>query len=108
MGYFVGSKEIVPTGWHTVDEDKTYPPLSSRKPELPQDTSSMSGYEVSNGRAGSEGSEMDSLNADGSANTRMNEESSDEDEDIPAIATTRVSLNHFYVHTESQPPNFFA
>lgn len=91
IGYFAGSKEMVPTGWHTVDEDKTYPYLSSRNPQLAQshDTSSMSGYEASNGRAGSEGSE-DNFHA-GAANTRMNDESSDEDEEIPAIAKPRVS-----------------
>lgn len=91
MGYFAGSKEMVPTGWHTVDEDKMYPYLSSRNPQLAQslDTSSMSGYEASNGRAGSEGSE-ENFHA-GAANTRMNEESSDEDEEIPAVVKPRVS-----------------
>lgn len=92
LGYFVGSKEMVPTGWHTVDEDKIYPTLSSRNPQISQslDSSSMSGYEVSNGRAGSESSEFDNYHADGASNTRMTEESSDEDADIPAVVQPRA------------------
>jgi len=96
MGYFVGSKEMVPTGWHTVDEDKTYPTLSSRNPQAAQslDPGSPSGQELSNSRAGSEGSE-DNDNDDGASNTRMVEESSDEDADIPATVPAKVSL-HIY------------
>lgn len=88
MGYFVGQKEYIPTGWHTVDEDKTYPSLSSRNPYLPQgvESSSTSGYEVSVSQAGSDTSEVGFA-----SNTRMNDESSDEDEDIPAIIQPVVS-----------------
>jgi hypothetical protein len=101
LGYFV-SQDWISNGGLTVDEDKTYPTLASRNPQLQQslDTDSMDGYQATNGRAGSESSEIDNYQV--TANTRMNAESSDEDEDIAPIVQ-RVSLS-FHMSTT---PTFF-
>jgi ubiquitin carboxyl-terminal hydrolase 4/11/15 len=89
LGYFQGTKELVPTGWGQVDDEKTYPTLASRKPQLQQtiENESSPEYDMTTGQAGSESSnEEDPLNQDTtiSSATRMTEESSDED-DMPPI-----------------------
>lgn len=94
--YFSG-KELVPVGWNVVDDDKTYPRLSSRNPQLFQTADDQSEYDhdMTNGRAASETSNEDanSHNHNYSSTTRMNEESSDEDE--LALPAPRVSLNSY-------------
>jgi hypothetical protein len=94
LGYFKGSKEMVPTGWQEVDEDKTYPTLASRNPQLQQATEED--FEMTNGHNGSEISDEDD-NLDGTQNaystkTRMNDESSEDELSRPAT-TSRVSLD---------------
>jgi hypothetical protein len=96
VGYFAGSKEMIPSGWNVVDEDKTYPTLSSRNPQVyqPIEEDSVNGFE--DGRAGSESSEEGSYSGNGTSNafsstTRMVEETSDEDEDVVSAAAPRVS-----------------
>jgi ubiquitin carboxyl-terminal hydrolase 4/11/15 len=98
IGYFAGSKEMIPSGWNVVDEDKNYPSISTRNPQVYQPVEEDPGNGFEDGRAGSESSE-DGLYSNGTSNgfsstTRMVEETSDEDDDvIPAVAP-RVSL-HF-------------
>ena len=91
--YFTSVKEMIPSGWNVVDEDKTYATLSSRNPQLqqPVDDESSNGYELANGR-GSSASSEDSTYQDtaDSSNTRMVDESSEDDE--PVAASSRVSL----------------
>jgi ubiquitin carboxyl-terminal hydrolase 4/11/15 len=91
--YFTSTKEMIPSGWNVVDEDKTYATLSSRNPQLqqPVDDESSNGYEIANGR-GSSASSEDSTYQDtaDSSNTRMVDESSEEDE--PIGPSSRVSL----------------
>jgi ubiquitin carboxyl-terminal hydrolase 4/11/15 len=90
--YFTSVKEMIPSGWNVVDEDKTYATLSSRNPQLqqPVDDESSNGYELANGR-GSSASSEDSTYQDtaDSSNTRMVDESSEDDE--PVAASSRVS-----------------
>lgn len=98
VGYFAGSKEMIPSGWNVVDEDKTYPNISSRNPQVYQPIEEDSGNVFEDGRAGSESSEDGNLYSgngtsnDFHSNTRMTDEvTSDEDADvIPAVAR-RVS-----------------
>ena len=96
LGYFTGSKELVPSGWNIVDDDKTYPTLSSRNPQLQQSLDEESGndYDMTNGRAGSESStDEDNYSSNHfSSNTRMTEEeTSDEDELVSNPQPPRVS-----------------
>ena len=97
LNYFAPSGgEIIPTGWNVIDEDKTYPTLASRNPQIRQspDSDSMSGYEGINGHNNSDYSETETFRP--VANTRMNEESSDDDTGITQIVQPRVSSRFFF------------
>ena len=65
----------MPTGWTDVDEEKTYPTLASRAPQIPDDESVPS-----TDRTESESDEDEDQQNDVIGTTRMNDESSDEDE----------------------------
>jgi hypothetical protein len=94
LGYFSGIKEMVPSGWNAVDEDKTYPTLDSRNPQVrqPRDLDLENGYDQ-NSQDGSETSQDNDNFHDSafSSTTRMVEEESDEDE--LAGPVRRVSPN---------------
>jgi ubiquitin carboxyl-terminal hydrolase 4/11/15 len=96
LGYFTGPPETVPTGWSEVDEDRVYPTLASRNPQLRrnEDTESSNEFDRTSIRAGSEISNDDDEHPSNtmSSVTRMNEESSEEDEDP---IRTRVSVPIF-------------
>lgn len=85
---------MIPTGWTSVDEDKTYPAISTRAPQpMNADDESNSGYGF-NDRNGSESSEGEGSNQDGEfLSSRMVDES-DEDEDPPRFS--KVSLIIIY------------
>jgi ubiquitin carboxyl-terminal hydrolase 4/11/15 len=86
VGYFSGSKEMVPSGWNHIDEDKAYPSISSRnpQPEKSADEDSINGFGPKETREGSESSdEAPYTGGTYDAITRGNEESSDEDEAVP-------------------------
>ena len=96
LGYFVGSKELVPSGWNQVDDEKTYPTLSSRNPQLQHNLDEDSGndYDMTTDRAGSESShEGDNYSRNHLlGNTRMTEEeTSDEDELVSDPQPPKVS-----------------
>ncbi|KAK0127462.1 CSN-associated deubiquitinating enzyme Ubp12 [Cadophora gregata f. sp. sojae] len=79
LSYFSNGKEMIPTGWSTVDDEKTYPSLSSRIQR--QDSDSIDDSDAAGSPTGSESS--NGINVP----TRMNDESSEEDDDnIPAVA----------------------
>jgi ubiquitin carboxyl-terminal hydrolase 4/11 len=79
---YVSTKEMIPAGWNTIEEDKQYPTLASRNPQLQQHSDhSSSGY-APNGHNGSESSGEDSGYQENTSTTRMAEES-DEDEPSP-------------------------
>jgi ubiquitin carboxyl-terminal hydrolase 4/11/15 len=90
LNYFA-TKEMIPTGWNTIDEDKTYPALASRAPEPQIRDSSLDSYD--DGRSGSTSdADDDSGQQNGIlGQTRMNEESSDEDDVAAAPTVPRVS-----------------
>jgi len=101
LSYFTSAKELVPVGWGSVDEDKDYPKLSSRDPQalhsMQEDDQPQDDYAMPNGRTQSEASsdveEYDAPQLVGP--TRMNEESSDEDEPpalAPNISRVRILL----------------
>jgi ubiquitin carboxyl-terminal hydrolase 4/11 len=99
LSYFTSAKELVPVGWGSVDEDKDYPKLSSRDLQalhsMQEDDQPQDDYEMPNGRTQSEASsdveEDDAPQLIGP--TRMNEESSDEDEPAaPAPNISRVRI----------------
>jgi hypothetical protein len=74
-----------------VDEDKDYPKLSSRDPKMhhamQEDDHTQDGYAMPNGRTQSE--TTSDAEEDDVAQTRMTEESSDEDE--PAASAPNIS-----------------
>ncbi len=94
LSYFTSAKELVPVGWGSVDEDKDYPKLSSRDPQVlysMQDEQTQDDYAMPNGRTQSEAS-SDAEEDDAPQliePTRMNEESSDEDG--PAAPAPNIS-----------------
>ena len=106
--YFTSVKEMIPSGWNVVDEDKTYATLSSRNPQLqqPVDDESSNGYELANGGGSSSSSENGTYHdtAD-SCNTRMVDESSDDDE--PVAAVSKVSPIFKFTTPPKPPPRPF-
>lgn len=98
LGYFGGNKELVPSGWNVVDEEKKFPKLSSRLPMVQEafevDDQNPSGF-VPNNATNSDGesSEDDVNDIPQLAPTRMNEESSDEDD---SASNTRVGQNLYF------------
>lgn len=58
LSYYMGSKELLPTGWNSVDEEKQYPRLSSREPRshdaMEEDSEEQDGQASVNGRADSD------------------------------------------------------
>lgn len=101
VGYFGNSKEMIPSGWNSVDEEKSYPSITSRNPQVQQqeDDDSTNGYKGLGSRTGSEsGDENNNFNSNSTGSTRMTEES-EEDEDPPVLAP-RVSLIAPFLHSE--------
>jgi ubiquitin carboxyl-terminal hydrolase 4/11/15 len=99
LSYFTSARELVPVGWGSVDEDKDYPRLSSRDPQvlhsMQEDDQAQDDYAMPNGRTQSEASSdiEDDAPQLVAPPTRMNEESSDEDEPAaPAPSISRVSI----------------
>jgi ubiquitin carboxyl-terminal hydrolase 4/11/15 len=88
---YFSTNEFVPAGWQAVDEDKSFPRISSRNPQLHQVDEPEDDHDMTNGRAASESSnEDDRFHPETfSSTTRMNEESSDEDE-LAAAPVSRV------------------
>ncbi|EHK99914.1 putative ubiquitin carboxyl-terminal hydrolase 12 [Glarea lozoyensis 74030] len=83
LGHFAADKEMIPSGWNCVDDDKSYSPLSDRLPKVKSASDNGSEeFELDSPRGNSESSiEDNSFRSDVQSNqTRMNEESSDEDE----------------------------
>jgi ubiquitin carboxyl-terminal hydrolase 4/11/15 len=95
LSYFTSAKELLPVGWGSVDEDKDYPKLASRDPQflrsMREDDHTQDDYTMPNGRAESEvSSDAEEDDAPQLVEpTRMNEESSDEDE--PAAPAPNIS-----------------
>jgi ubiquitin carboxyl-terminal hydrolase 4/11/15 len=98
VGFFTGSKEMIPSGWNVVDEDKTYPSISSRNPQVHQSIDEDSGNGFEDGRAGSESSDEELYRgtSNGFSNTtRKADETSDEDDEVIQPSAPRVSLPSF-------------
>jgi hypothetical protein len=97
LSYFTGTKELVPVGWGTVDEDKEYPKISSRSRHLNGSTeeNNQYAYSMANGKSHSEASSDDDDSVSPApqiTRTRMTEESSDEDDSVLLNHNTRVCL----------------
>lgn len=92
--YFSSSNELVPSGWNIADSEKKFPTLASRNPrEQQQDDESVNDHEGTGSRAGSETSEESSRLTVPTSNTRMTEESSDEDDNNGSAPLHRVSFS---------------
>lgn len=82
IGYCKGTKEIIPSGWNIIDEDKIYPSISSR---LCQPSQTIDGEVIENEDSdsritSSETSDEDSANFSGASN--LNEDSESDDDPI--------------------------
>ncbi|PBP27076.1 ubiquitin carboxyl-terminal hydrolase [Diplocarpon rosae] len=82
IGYFGSSKEMISSGWETVDEQKSYPRISSRNPPQ-EDGASTNGYEAVGSRAGSDSAGENEVKGTPAGAIRINEESEDSEEDGP-------------------------
>jgi len=93
LKYFKSSNNLVPTGWTDVDEDKTYPTLASRAPHIPDDESVPS-----TDRTESESDEDEDQHNSTTDTTRMNDESSDEDElsGPTPVVSSKIEFMHLY------------
>lgn len=91
LSYFRGNNELVPTGWNVLNEDKKYPLLSTRAPirreAVEVDDKQAHSFVSTNLQSDAESSEEDVEDIPQLAPTRMNEESSDDDDAGP---NTRV------------------
>ncbi len=92
LSYFGNNKEVIPTGWNVVDEERRFPLLSTRLPVAHEAVEADDGESNVFGsssvqRSDGESSESDIGDIPQLAPTRMNEESSEEDELAP---NTRV------------------
>lgn len=100
VGFFSTPKEMVPTGWLVVDDDKEFPNISTRVPQQPEaDDEARSEAHSSNGIHRSDSGEDDEYpsNSDMAA-TRMAEES-DEDEAVPPPVSKVSEESQFLVHS---------
>ena len=87
---YFSTNEFVPAGWQAVDEDKSFPTISSRNPHLHQEDELEDDHDMANGRAASESSNEDYHPETYSNTEGVNDESSEEDESVPA-PVSRVS-----------------
>ncbi|KAK4190445.1 UCH-domain-containing protein [Podospora australis] len=78
LSYFKDAGSMIPTGWQSVSDGTTYPRLSSRQKAV------VSDVEMRSPGAWREGSE-ESSNEEASPVTRMADESSEEDSELPAV-----------------------
>ncbi|KAG9230957.1 hypothetical protein BJ875DRAFT_135688 [Amylocarpus encephaloides] len=90
LGHFSANREMIPSGWNVVDEDKTYPSLVSRVPRPPQSPEGdANGFEAQDSRSESSVEQDTYRSDDFSQQTRMNDPDSSEDE-LCASRVTRA------------------
>lgn len=82
IGFCKGTKELIPSGWNIVDEDKMYPSISSRshQPSQVLDGEIIENDDSDNRITSSETSDDDSTNFSGAS--RLNEDSDSDDRSI--------------------------
>lgn len=87
LSYYGDGSTALPTGWQSVQDDTVFPRLSTRQAKLETADLDMRspGQWPASEESGSEGQGP----SNGDAQTRMADESSDEDSDVPPL---RVSL----------------
>ena len=104
LKYFKSTNNLVPTGWTEVDDDKSYSTLASRAPQIPDDESVPS-----TDRTESESDEDEDQNSNAFVATRMNDESSDEDElsgPTPVVSSTFQIFTPSLSSRRDQKPSF--
>lgn len=86
LKFYRNSRELIPVGWQTVDEEKDFPFLSSRlaQPEYDDVETKPPAYGSINDNSESDISEEDEeIEA---VNTRMNDESSEDELALPRVS----------------------
>lgn len=93
VGFFSNAKEVIPTGWLVVDEDKEFANISTRVPQQPEvEDEVRSEAHSSNGLHRSDSGDDDEYPSNGDlAATRMADES-DEDEAVPPPVSKALPL----------------
>ncbi len=94
LRYMTGSKELIPTGWNSIDDDKAYPSLSSRNPQLQQQPEEASPNTDDQDESESSGEDGGSYIHSQFSSTRMVDES-DEDESPKVRRVSLQSSLHF-------------
>ena len=95
LSYFHEANIALPTGWQTVQEETKLPRLSSRQPKVVvSDTEMRSPASGSAPWDGSEesGGEEASTAQQPHVQTRMADESSDEDSDFPNVRVSAIQI----------------
>lgn len=93
--YFADPKSLLPTGWNEVEEDKTYPALSTRAPRVQE----MSDYDDELGEATAETSDEDGSGQDSYQPRVVSESERSEDElSAPTIPTVSTKSLFSRVH----------
>ncbi|CCU81659.1 ubiquitin carboxyl-terminal hydrolase/USP19 [Blumeria hordei DH14] len=94
IGYCQGAQELIPSGWNTIDEEKSYPSISSRKFPKNQlnsdDSLDENGVDCGSGITGSETGDEDTIKSQ--CATRMNDESESGDESVPINAVKALPV----------------
>lgn len=91
IAYVRKGKEIIPTGWSAIDDDKDYPLIDTREPQKSDVADAVDNESdvESRTRRSSESSDEEDVQYDG-APTRMNEEFDASDDDLPPPIVQRV------------------
>ncbi|TID02047.1 putative ubiquitin carboxyl-terminal hydrolase 12 [Colletotrichum higginsianum] len=93
LSYFAeGNDSGPPTGWSSVDDSRTFRPLSSRAPETEQDSNSPGSTNGADSERDSASETQSPLSVE--EQTRMAEESEEEDGPVRVIKPTRGRGNH--------------
>ncbi|KAI6709922.1 hypothetical protein JHW43_007556 [Diplocarpon mali] len=82
IGYFGSSKEMISSGWDTVNEQKSYPRISSRNPTK-EDCVPINGYKAVGSREGSESAGDNEVKGTPVGASQINGESEESEEDAP-------------------------
>ncbi|KAK1595294.1 ubiquitin carboxyl-terminal hydrolase [Colletotrichum navitas] len=93
LGYFAETNDSgLPTGWHSVDDNKSFRPLSSRAPEAEQDPNSPDSTNAADSEHDSVSDEQSPRSVE--EQTRMADESEEDEEPVRVIKPNRGRGNH--------------
>lgn len=95
IGFFSGTKELIPNGWQSVNDETIYPNINTRAPQQPETVEDEPRSEArsNNGLPRSESGDDDEYPSNGIMTTTRMAEESDEDDAAPPPVSKVSSLN---------------